>query len=240
MSEASTRERGPEDNRLSVETPEGVEFELELAGFLPRTGAYLLDLCFRIGALFIINSPLEFLGGVGLGLIFLNVFIVTWFYYPIFELWFQGQTPGKRIFGIRVVNVDGTPVGWYGSLIRNLLRVADILPFGYVFASISMMVSGRFQRLGDLAAQTVVVYRRQAFEVAENRALPPAEPAQFTLHLRPQEQEAIVDFAERSAELGEQRSAELASILSPLVDASTGEEARQKLFGLAHRIVRWG
>lgn len=217
-----------------------MEFELEVAGFLPRAGAYIFDLVTRMMAFGFASVPVEMMGQGGVGVLLILAFIVMWGYYPLFELFAQGQSPGKRFFGLRVVNRDGTPVGWYGALIRNLLRVGDMLPFGYAIGSISMIASGRFQRLGDLAADTVVVYRRQAFVAAENRALPPAEPLRLALHLRPQEQEAIVDFAERSAELGEHRSAELAHLLSPILGASSDVDAKQKLYGLAHRIVRWG
>lgn len=230
----------PVDNRLPVETPEGVIFELELAGFLPRAGAYLVDGAIRMGSILIMVIPLSELGFVGEGIFWVLLFVMLWVYYPFFELNYGGRSPGKRVFGVRVVNRDGTPVGWYGSLIRNLLRTGDILPFGYVIGSISMLGSGRFQRLGDLAADTVVVYERQAFGGGQERVLPPAEPLEVGLPLLPEEQEGIVAFAERSYELGEPRSRELAGILGPLVEAADEEEARQKVLGLAQRVVRWG
>lgn len=229
------------DNRLSVETPEGVEYDLELVGIAPRMGAYAIDMAIRVlvlaifGAVFAIVASAAF---TGLFLIF--YFLVMWCYYPLFEVYWEGQTPGKRALGIAVVNRDGTQVGWYGAVIRNLIRVADLLPFGYAVGLISMVVSGRFQRLGDLAGDTVVVFRREAFTPHVRRRLQPAEPFQLSLVLGPREQEAIVDFSERAGELGPSRSAELAGILSPITAASSPEESAEKLYGVATRIVRWG
>ncbi len=228
------------DNHLAVETPEGVEFELELSGITLRTFAFLIDSLIKAAVVMAFSFGLFILGGFGQGLLLLIAFGALWLYGPLFEVFYHGQTPGKKILGIRVVNQDGTPVGWYGAIIRNLLRVVDFLPFGYVAGIIAMVISGKFQRLGDLAGDTVVVYERSAFTEEENRALPPAEPVQLSVVLSPREQEAIVDFSERSSSLGPDRSAELAEILAPMAGAPTGPEAARTLHGVAHRIVRWG
>ncbi len=74
---------------------------------------------------------LAFLGKLGAGLGLLLTFIMTWWYMVLFEVLNQGRSPGKQMMGLRVVHDDGTPVGWAASLLRNLLRFADILPFGY-------------------------------------------------------------------------------------------------------------
>ena len=144
------------------------------------------------------------------------------------------------VFDVRVVNRDGTPVGWYGAVTRNLIRVVDFLPAAYVTGIVSMVISGRFQRLGDLAGDTVVVYDHAGYETTDVGQLPQVEPAKVPVVLQPHEQEAIVDFAERARRLGKGRSEELAEILSPLTDAATKEEATQAVYGLAQRIVRWG
>lgn len=229
------------DNRVSVETPEGVEYDLELAGISPRAGAWVVDFMIKTGVLWVgLLFVIPFGERLGMAIVLLVLFVTMWMYHPIFEIWKNGQTPGKMLFNVRVVNRDGTPVGWYGTIVRNLVRVVDLLPFGYVTGVMSMIISGRFQRLGDLAGDTLVVYHRGAYATRDLARLPEAEPVQIPVVLQPHEQEAIVDFAERAPMLGKARSAELASILTPISDASTGKSATRYLFGLAQRIVRWG
>ncbi|MGV8435388.1 RDD family protein, partial [Pseudomonas aeruginosa] len=86
----------------------------------------------------------------GLGL--LLTFVMTWWYMVLFEVLNQGRSPGKQMMGLRVVHDDGTPVGWAASLLRNLLRFADILPFGYALGLLCCLNHPAFKRLGDIAA----------------------------------------------------------------------------------------
>lgn len=228
------------DNRLAVETPEAVEFELDLAGILPRGGAWGVDLMIKAAVLWAVTLVAIFLGDLATPVVLLLLFGLNWLYHPLFEVWLDGQTPGKKVFNIRVVNRDGTPIGWYGAIIRNLVRVVDFLPFGYATAVVAMVTSGSFQRLGDLAGDTVVTHHRGAYATRDIAELPDAEPIAVPAVLSPLEQEAIIDFAERSGQFGSDRSAELAEILAELVDAQHPQHARQRVFGLARRIVRWG
>lgn len=86
------------------------------------------------------------------------LFLLEWFYPIIFEVYRQGQTPGKKVMAIKVLQDNGIPVGWPTSLIRNLLRAVDFLPMMYGFGVVSMLIARNFRRLGDLAAGTLVVY----------------------------------------------------------------------------------
>lgn len=228
------------DNRVSVETPEAVEFDLDLVGILPRTGAWSIDALIKLFGSIGCCCVFSFLDQLGVGIVLLTLFFVLWLYNPVFEVFWNGQTPGKKVFGIRVVNRDGTPVGWYGSIIRNLVRLIDIIPFGYQTAAVTMVVSGRFQRLGDVAGDTLVVYDRDPYAERQAGDLPQAEPIQIPVALKPHEQEAIIDFAERSKTLGSARSAEIARVLSPITEATDDREATRAIYGLAQRIVRWG
>lgn len=228
------------DNRISVETPEAVEFQLDLAGLVPRGGAWLIDGVIKLSFVTVVALVAALVPVLGVPVTMLVSFGAMWLYNPLFEVFNNGQTPGKQICELRVVHTDGTPVGWYGSIVRNLVRVVDALPIGYTTGVVSMMVSGKFQRLGDVAGDTVVVYRRNPFRRRDANRLPDAEPVEIPVVLTPQEQEAIVSFAERSRTLGEDRSGELAGILRPVVDAATRREALHRLHGLARRIVRWG
>ncbi|MNL28770.1 hypothetical protein D3C87_1504290 [compost metagenome] len=113
--------------------------------------------------------------------------------------------------GLRVVHDDGTPVGWSASLLRNLLRFVDMLPFGYFLGAISCLQHPNFKRLGDLAAGTLVIYREQPLSRPQ---LPAAEPRRPAFALALPEQRAILGFAERQGELSQARVTELAAILA--------------------------
>ncbi len=95
-------------------------------------------------------------GSIEVVVLSLVVFLISWGYYPIFELSWQGRTPGKRAQRIRVVRTDGQPAGAAAIMVRNLIRILDVFLFPFL-AVISMIVSTRAQRLGDLAAGTMVV-----------------------------------------------------------------------------------
>src|SRR5207342_2574723 len=109
----------------------------------------------------------------GSGILLILWFALEWFYPTICEVWFNGATPGKKFLGLLVLHADGTPVGLPASLIRNLLRAVDFLPFLYGFGLLAMLLNRDFQRLGDIAGGTLVVYRETAFQ---HGAIPPAVP----------------------------------------------------------------
>ncbi len=169
-SPGGTRARALIDTARRFETPEGVELRLTAAGVGARAGAWIIDAFFRAGVYVVAALVLLVLGGLGQGLMLIVVFIGEWFYGVLFEVLRQGQTPGKRAAGVRVVHDDGTPVGWNAALLRNLLRFADFLPIGYGIGLISMSIHPRFKRLGDLVAGTLVVYVDPAEERAREQA----------------------------------------------------------------------
>jgi uncharacterized RDD family membrane protein YckC len=199
------------DTRYQVETPEGIDLPLRPAGLMVRALAFAIDLGLRgliLGLLFI---GLAFLGKLGAGLGSLMLFGVSWWYMVLFEVLNQGRSPGKQWMGLRVVQDDGTPVGWTASLLRNLLRFVDMLPFGYFLGAISCLQHPTFKRLGDLAAGTLVIYREQPLTRPQ---LPEAQPVRPAFALTLSEQRSILGFAERQGELSESRTLELASILA--------------------------
>jgi uncharacterized RDD family membrane protein YckC len=201
----------PLDTRYQVETPEGIDLPLRPAGLMVRALAFSIDLGLRgliLGVLFIV---LAFLGKLGAGLGSILLFGVSWWYMVLFEVLNQGRSPGKQWMGLRVVHDDGTPIGWSASLLRNLLRFVDLLPFGYFLGAISCLQQPSFKRLGDLAAGTLVIYREQPLTRPQLPDVQPRRPA-FALTLP--EQRAVLGFAERQGELSEARSHELASILA--------------------------
>ena len=201
----------PLDTRYQVETPEGIDLPLRPAGLMVRALAFTIDLTLRgliLGSLFIV---LAMLGKLGAGLGSLLIFGVSWWYMVLFEVLNQGRSPGKQWMGLRVVQDDGTPIGWSASLLRNLLRFVDLLPFGYFLGAISCLQHPGFKRLGDIAAGTLVIYREQPLSRPQ---LPPAEPRRPAFPLTLTEQRAIIGFAERQSELSAARVNELASILA--------------------------
>jgi uncharacterized RDD family membrane protein YckC len=201
----------PLDTRHQVETPEGIDLPLRPAGLMVRALAFAIDLGLRgliLGLLFIV---LAFLGKLGAGLGSILLFGVSWWYMVLFEVLNQGRSPGKHWMGLRVVQDDGTPIGWSASLLRNLLRFVDLLPFGYFLGAISCLQHPNFKRLGDLAAGTLVIYREQPLSRPQ---VPDAEPRRPAFPLTLTEQRAILGFAERQGELSDARVTELATILA--------------------------
>ncbi|MFU8805094.1 MAG: RDD family protein, partial [Bradymonadaceae bacterium] len=209
------------DNRLSVETPEGVEFAIDSAGPLARLLAATIDFSIRAIVYSTLGIAFAFLGKTGMGLFMICLFFIEWGYPIYFEMYHNGSTPGKRLLKLQVLHTDGTPISWHGSILRNLLRVADFLPFGYVAGMVSMSATSRFQRLGDLAADTIVCYRTEV-HTTYRPSHDDVEAVVVTEPLNLDEQRAIVSFAERSQRLGPERAQELASILEPLTELGAG------------------
>ena len=181
------------DDSYDLRTPEQIDLQYDLAGLGSRFMAMAVDMLiqgavvaalfavFGFGAALLSVSFRDLLGrdgflvlSVGLAVAVLLIFLFTWGYFLAFELLWNGQTPGKRLAGIRVLTTRGEPVTLVHALVRNLLRLVDMLPTSYMIGVICILVTPRGQRLGDLAAGTVVVRERHA-ELP--RTLPPLSPA---------------------------------------------------------------
>ena len=221
------------DTLRAITTPEGVELNLRLAGPVPRACAWAIDLLVRLIILAMLAIVLTPLGGVGYGVFLISIFLLEWIYPALCEVYLDGATPGKKAMGLRVINDDGTPVQMAAAMIRNLLRAADFLPVLYGVGLFSMLVNREFKRLGDLAAQTVVVYRDESRAGA---AIPPAPPAPPETPLSVQEARAILDCAERVPELTPERADELARIAEPLIGEG-GANPRERLLSVANHLV---
>jgi uncharacterized RDD family membrane protein YckC len=223
----------PLDTRYQVETPEGVDLPLRPAGLMVRALAFAIDLGLRgllLGVLFI---ALAMLGKLGAGLGSILLFVVSWWYMVLFEVLNHGRSPGKQWMGLRVVHDDGTPIGWSASLLRNLLRVVDLLPFGYFLGAISCLQHPHFKRLGDIAAGTLVIYREPPHTRPE---LPEALPRRPAFALTFSEQRAILGFAERQGELSRARADELAAILAQPLQVPA-QQAVTELNGIARSLL---
>ena len=156
------------DTRVVVETPEGVDFQFIIAGPGLRAYAWLIDMIFKAAIIAVAGIALSLLGmfgeagaGIAAGGILLATFLLDWFYGSLFETLWNGQTPGKKSAGLRVVRTNGTPINATSAIGRNFLRTADMLPLFYTFGMISMLMTRRLQRLGDLVFDTMVVDERR-------------------------------------------------------------------------------
>jgi len=223
------------DTTRRVATPEGIELTLHLAGPVPRAAAWAIDLALRIAVVVAISFVALQLGRAGWGIVLLAWFFVEWLLPAWLEATWRGQTPGKRAMGLMVLNDDGTPVRWPAALTRNLLRAADFLPVLYGLGLVAMLVNRDFKRLGDLAAGTVVVYQQERRAAAKK--IPEAAPVVPPIPLQLAEQRALLELAERSATLTQERVEELAELPTPLVANLDGARAAARLIGMANYIA---
>lgn len=197
------------DTVVCAETPEGIAIELRPSGLSARAFAYLLDFLIRFGVLYAVAIVTSIMGGFGVGLLLILWFGLEWFYPVVFELSRWGATPGKRVLGIKVVMDNGLPITPAASITRNLLRTADFLPALYGFGVISMLLRRDFKRLGDIAANTLVVYQPAPppkVTIDDVEPLAPVRP------LQPQDQAAVVALAARASRLTRERLDELAAL----------------------------
>jgi uncharacterized RDD family membrane protein YckC len=223
------------EDRLTIDTPEGVPLELTLAGVGSRFTSALLDYLIQSVILTALALVLVYAAGVDLGagalaqaLWAVGFFAVFNGYDIGFEVLNSGRTPGKRLNGLRVVRESGAPVTFATSAVRNVLRVVDILPGTYLVGMIAILVTRRNQRLGDLAAGTLVV--------RERRSLPPElaaapwlqAPAWDTGAIEAEELDAVVAFLARRNELAAgarvQIAGELAGRLRPKIGGALAGE----------------
>lgn len=222
------------DTARHIGTPEGIDLALPVAGPAVRALAWLIDFIVRAGFLMLFSAVAAMLGQFGFGLFLIAFFILEWLFPAWCEVKLDGATPGKKAMGLRVLHDDGTPVRWPAAMTRNLLRAIDILPFVYAFGLLSMLINRDFKRLGDLAANTIVVYREQKPKPLE---LPAAAPLAPPIVLSLAEQRAVLDFAARSANLTAERAEELAELATPLLGGLGNSSATQRLVRIANHLI---
>jgi uncharacterized RDD family membrane protein YckC len=152
-------------NAVMIETPEGVRFALPLAGLVSRFLALVIDLL----AISTIGTIVERIAAViGLlspdsvaALTILGYFAITIGYGIVFEWFWHGQTPGKRVLSLKVMDANGLKLQASQIAVRNLMRAIDSLPGMYVVGGVAALLSKRHQRLGDMVANTIVVKQRR-------------------------------------------------------------------------------
>jgi uncharacterized RDD family membrane protein YckC len=201
------------DDTITIATPEGVELELTLAGAGSRFVSALADLTIQTAILLAAWIALAEIGDAGAALWALVSFAVVTTNDILFEVLASGRTPGKRINHLRVVRSGGEPVGFVTSAIRNALRAIDFLPFAYIVGAVTILATRNNQRLGDLAAGTLVVRERRAATIARSVAAAAPAPVAVswdTSAVTADETAAVRRFLERRWEIDLSARRELA------------------------------
>lgn len=219
------------DTARKLETPENIDLEIHVAGAAVRILAFSIDSLIRLIIQIVVSTLFAILGDFGVAFLLILTFVMEWFYPVLFEVLHNGQTPGKKAMGIAVVNDDSTPVGWSASIIRNFLRIVDMLPFGYLAGTLCICLNRDFKRIGDLAAGTVVIYRQKQNNPPiwpDVQSLPPPFPLNLI------QQRAVLTFAERHRTLTEERQRELANHLQPVL-----KQKNQEAVDALLRIATW-
>ncbi|QDU91167.1 RDD family protein [Pirellulimonas nuda] len=229
------------DSRLSIVTPENIAFEYQIAGPFARAPAYLVDFSICVVAVVACTmvAVLAFgaagLWGLGFSVGLVVWFFLQWFYGGFFEATWNGQTPGKRMFGLRVLGGDGRPVTASQATLRNFVKLLDMAPFLPILPNVielptllfglgAMALTPRYQRLGDLVSNTIVVVEDRsrlsaAIELEDRRvyALAEAIPANFVASTSLAK--ALAHYSSRRRYFGPARRSEIARHLGePLTE----------------------
>jgi uncharacterized RDD family membrane protein YckC len=219
------------DTDVTIEAPEHIVFRHVVAGPGRRALAHLIDLTVCYGAAIVLSIVvvIAFAGLAGFrgvftavmeasaGVILVILFAAQWLYSFLWE-GVTGRSPGKAALDLRVVMVDGRPIGFGAAALRNVLRAADVLPAGYLVGVAAMALNRRFQRLGDLVAGTMVIVAGRPSKAAPLGLWPPADAVELAVlpddvPLDVDERAAIELFLRRRVTLGPARERELATIL---------------------------
>lgn len=222
---------------LKIQTPEHVGFQYVLAGLGTRSTAFILDTVFR--ALFILSifvlmmflakwlpqlDPTGLMASIPktwlLAIAVLAYGVVDLGYFLIFEALWSGQTPGKRMQKLRVIKVNGDPIGWLESAVRNILRAIDMVAGFYPLGLFVMFLSSHSQRIGDYAAGTLVIVERRhklPMDKARLRSTSKLNLPDLDLHisaLEPKQYQLIRTFLQRREAMEESHRRELARLLA--------------------------
>lgn len=244
-------------DKLTIETPEQIPLEFPLAGIGSRFLAIALDTLIQVLGFLLVVFVAEILLPTAArftprawtwaaAIFFLCVFVLYSGYYALFEIFWNGQTPGKRLVRLRVISDSGRPVTVYEAVVRNLLRIVDQFPGLYVVGIISVFLTARNKRLGDIVAGTVVVHEKAMQETQPDFAAAAVSTAPSPgVQISAEELELIERFLQRRYDLSpevrrqsaEQIAARLRARLGATQDGAASSEdyleslARQKRDG---------
>jgi uncharacterized RDD family membrane protein YckC len=202
-------------DKLTIETPEQTSLEFPLAGIGSRFLAIALDLLLQIAAYVVLGLIAALVSRVGIvsvmgkqwgfAILIFAAFVVQFGYFSLFEVFWNGQTPGKRWTQLRVIQDSGRPITAYDAILRNLLRIVDALPSLYAVGIVTMLISKENKRVGDYAAGTVVIHEKPLQGVAAiwNATAAPAlsVPVSPSAQLTADELQLVEAFFERRMSL---------------------------------------
>lgn len=234
------KQRSTAKSALTIETPEGIELSLPIADPVLRGYAYVIDFVIRGVVLYVLSLLFFalFFGGDSGGLVgvyLIVLFLLQWGYYVVFEVFYNGASPGKKLLGLKVVQDDFTPITFSASVTRNLLRVVDWLPAACGLGILSVLLSKDNKRIGDYVAKTVVVYdekrlrKRNLIKTINAKAAPPL------MALSMEEQRAVIEFARFAESKSEDRAAELVENLQGLFK----EDDKKVLINKLKQYAKW-
>lgn len=217
------------DSVIRVVTPENIAFEYRLAGPFRRLPALLIDYALMAAGMIVLgivcSVTLTFVSpGLGVALMILAWFVTQWFYMGLFETFMNGQTPGKRLAGLRVLTTEGQPVNGMQSIMRNFFRGADMFPGMPLIGLMVMSCNSRSQRLGDLVAGTIVVVEQNSWltgvaKLEDHRAIQLAGYLPPNFIVSRQLARALATYVERRRFFSPLRRREVARHLGePLLD----------------------
>jgi uncharacterized RDD family membrane protein YckC len=220
------------EDRITIWAPEGIGLDYTLAGLGSRFIAAAVDTTIRLAVIGAVVGVMSALGAGSTALIIALVvlsFLALFAYDIAFEVWAGGRTPGKRWSSLRVLMADGQPVSFGPSAVRNLMRIVDEYATALIPGTISILVTKRSQRLGDLAGGTIVVRERRgdggslaaasAGSSAEVRSL---QPELDVTAVTAAELSAIRDFLARRDKLTRESRARVAGVLADGVQSKVG------------------
>ncbi|MBI5570166.1 MAG: RDD family protein [Desulfomonile tiedjei] len=235
---------------VTIETPEHIEIQFQIAGIGTRLLAYLVDRLFQLGcvlSLIFVFSAIVFavrqttaivdfaeglwhsLGQWLVALLILCYAVVTIGYFVLFEYFWAGSTPGKRSQHIRVIRKDGRTLTFFDSAVRNLLRFVDILGDVYPLGLVVMFVDIHNRRLGDLAAGTLVVLEQEAEQPELSETLDPSRASDPELrrlvgHMTAAEYQVVRKFLSRRDQLDEEYRRTVANTIVSRLSAAAGAQ----------------
>ncbi|HEX5275024.1 MAG TPA: RDD family protein [Candidatus Rubrimentiphilum sp.] len=230
------------DRTLEVRTPESIAFSYELAGLGSRFLAVSVDVTIQtlvmIGILWgliyagthgaaarHVSEPTKIETNLAIAFIAAIIFIVYFGYFILFEAFWNGQTPGKKLMGLRVVRDGGYPADFGSIAIRNLIRVGEFVAGLYAISAVAALMSPENKRLGDMAAGTIVVRDARAAKLADLME-EPAETA-HPLMLSPQERALIDQFVARREGMAPNNRAIMASQIGARVRPRVSRDLQQ-------------
>lgn len=251
----------PASEKLTIETPEQISLEFPLAGAGSRFLALAIDTLLQIAGFTILGilalvaaffriGLQSALGTWALAIVLILGFVLYYGYFAAFEALWNGQTPGKRLVRLRVITTSGRPITAYEALLRNLVRIVDQLPVVYTVGLLSVFLTERNQRLGDLAADTVVVHEQPAAavvaseEIRESGRRPPAA-RRGAAKLTPQELALVETFLSRRDDLPDHQRGSTAAAIAARIrrrldvrDAVSNETLLEEVAAEARRGYR--